>query len=259
MQLFQANVIGNDLIPDEKPVSSTPQLIGTEGLVVLYGDREGVTVATAAPDEAEVERRIIATFGDVTIDDLQPMAFNLRAAFGQPALLEQAHREGIAFANLGHAVSRCTDPDCEIHHPEVIEDHIAAMNAMAWYEAGRRAGAGVDAGPFAGQTRFIVGHLQVVDRRDLRRNLPEGIRLIYEGGKDDMGFDRVEISAPSREQLLDFVRANWGDDDDQWFAEWVEGRIEEVPVCEDCGGENNLGKTLCESCETQRNYDRVSR
>lgn len=40
--------------------------------------------------------------------------------------------------NLIHASSDCSDPDCEIHHPEVIEDEGSRLTAMAWYEAGRR-------------------------------------------------------------------------------------------------------------------------
>lgn len=257
--LFQANVIGANLIDAEKPVGSTPQLIGSEGLIVLYGDTEGITVMTAASDESEVERRIVATFGDdATIDDLQSAQ-----EFGPLRLPTNAHRERVALENLGHAISRCTDPDCEIHHPEVIEDHVSALNAMAWYEAGRRAGhidGGIEAGQYAGAKRYAVSDLQVVERDDLERDLPEGVRLAYEPGKDSMGLDRVEVSALSREALVDFVRVNWGDDDDAWFQEWVVARIEEHAICEDCGEFlDGLSEKLCESCEGQRSYDKASR
>lgn len=35
--------------------------------------------------------------------------------------------------NLLHAYSSCSDPDCEIHHPEVIEDYDSRATAKAWY------------------------------------------------------------------------------------------------------------------------------
>lgn len=39
--------------------------------------------------------------------------------------------------NLEHALENsCTDPDCEIHHPEVIETSEERWTAKAWFYAG---------------------------------------------------------------------------------------------------------------------------
>jgi hypothetical protein len=39
--------------------------------------------------------------------------------------------------NLQHALADvCTDPDCEIHAPTVIEDDNERLTALAWYYAG---------------------------------------------------------------------------------------------------------------------------
>lgn len=126
-RLYQANVIGDGLIDEERPVGSPPLIVGDEGLVVINGDREGVTIIVAATDADEAERRIIATWGDSAfIDELVPLVGSI------------ALRTEMGFKNIAHAFTACRDPDCEIHHPEVIEDVAAALTAMAWYEAGRR-------------------------------------------------------------------------------------------------------------------------
>lgn len=38
--------------------------------------------------------------------------------------------------NLLHAYSMCSDPDCELHNPEVIEDYDSRATAKAWYSLG---------------------------------------------------------------------------------------------------------------------------
>ena len=44
---------------------------------------------------------------------------------------------GAGSNNLAHAMTvHCTDPDCEIHHPEVIEFPESALTALAWFFAG---------------------------------------------------------------------------------------------------------------------------
>jgi hypothetical protein len=43
---------------------------------------------------------------------------------------------GVAKRNFNHALAPCHDPDCEIHHPSVIEERPARLTAMAWYLAG---------------------------------------------------------------------------------------------------------------------------
>lgn len=40
-------------------------------------------------------------------------------------------------ANLRHVLENtCTDPDCELHHPEMIEDKNERLTALAWFTAG---------------------------------------------------------------------------------------------------------------------------
>jgi hypothetical protein len=42
--------------------------------------------------------------------------------------------------NLNHVLDSmqrpCTDPDCELHHPEVIEEESERLTATAWFIAG---------------------------------------------------------------------------------------------------------------------------
>lgn len=86
MNAYVANVLGNGLIDGSMDVGSRPVRPSDEGIFILYGDGDGVTVAVAADDEDDAERRIIASFSDdVTIDDLQegsdqrPLWINLLA------------------------------------------------------------------------------------------------------------------------------------------------------------------------------------
>lgn len=42
-----------------------------------------------------------------------------------------------SIGNLEHAIAdKCSDPDCELHNPEVIEDGPARLTALAWYMCG---------------------------------------------------------------------------------------------------------------------------
>jgi hypothetical protein len=44
-------------------------------------------------------------------------------------------------ANLRHVLTEeCWDPDCELHHPEVIEMTAERLTALAWYLAGAQEG-----------------------------------------------------------------------------------------------------------------------
>jgi len=46
----------------------------------------------------------------------------------------------VAKRNLNHALAgNCTDPDCEIHMPSVIEDRGQRLTALAWFIAGAMA------------------------------------------------------------------------------------------------------------------------
>ena len=43
----------------------------------------------------------------------------------------------VSAQNLEHVLTgECHDPDCELHHPEVIEDPRERLTALAWYFAG---------------------------------------------------------------------------------------------------------------------------
>lgn len=68
--LFQANVLG-PVIDEEKEVGSPPRAIGG-GLLVLYGDPEGVTLHVHASNADRAERRIRERLpgADIYIDEL---------------------------------------------------------------------------------------------------------------------------------------------------------------------------------------------
>ena len=74
--IYQANVLGQDLIDVARPVEAglPPLPVGEEGVVVMYGDAlVGVTVHVSAPDEDEAEARILRTFGiDASVDEIVP-------------------------------------------------------------------------------------------------------------------------------------------------------------------------------------------
>jgi hypothetical protein len=127
--LYTSNVIGEGLIDEDLPVereNPTPLPVGDEGILIEYGDREtGITVTVAAEDENDAEARILRTFGDDAYVDCVEVIAPL------PPDLERGVR------NLLHASRPCSDPDCEIHHPDVIET-TERLTALAWYEAGRR-------------------------------------------------------------------------------------------------------------------------
>lgn len=127
--VYTANVIGEALIANdmEAGTNPTPLLVGDEGLIVLYGDREsGLTALVLADDADEGEAIILRAFGDDAyvdcIDVIAPV----------PPEIERGLR------NLAHAGTACSDPDCEIHHPEVIEGHAERATALAWFNAGKR-------------------------------------------------------------------------------------------------------------------------
>jgi hypothetical protein len=79
--LFVCNIIGDDLLPDvpSEPFFDTPNwrrfdpyADAGEGVFVMYGGPEGVTVLVNAESEEDCERRIIRAYSmDVTIDDMQ--------------------------------------------------------------------------------------------------------------------------------------------------------------------------------------------
>ena len=70
---------------------------------------------------------------------------------------------------------------------------------------------------------YLLDYLQAVEPDAL--TTADGITVVVDDELDSMGFNRVSISGPTREAVVEYVRANWGDDDRDWFAEWVENRV----------------------------------
>jgi hypothetical protein len=75
-------------------------------------------------------------------------------------------------------------------------------------------------------TGFMVDDLQAVELDSLP--VVEGITIAVDPELDSMGFNRIAITGPTREAVTDYVREGWGDDDGDWFAEYVVARIVEV-------------------------------
>lgn len=182
MKAFQATIAQEGLNMSLHE-DANPRLLD-EGVLVVNGSDDFADVIFAAEDIRDAERRLIANFPDADLVGTL-RAFHHWNAYvpsrGERGKIEQA------LANVAHAFTRCTDPDCEIHHPLLRGDDADALNALAFYEAGRRDGVLGPAGPYAGE-------------RDL---------------------------------------------------------------CEDCGkllNEDELaaGHRFCDSCESQRNFDRAS-
>jgi hypothetical protein len=127
--VYTANVVGENLIANDMEAGTdpTPLLVGSEGLIVLYGDRSsGLTALVLADDEDEGEAIILRAFGDEAfVDSIEVIA-------PVPPEIERGIR------NLAHAGTACSDPDCEIHHPEVIESQAERATALAWFNAGKR-------------------------------------------------------------------------------------------------------------------------
>jgi hypothetical protein len=82
---------------------------------------------------------------------------------------------------------------------------------------------------------FQVTDLQACEPMELFRDKPAGIALRFDAELDSMGFDRVTVAAADRDALIDFVRDNWGNDEETggWFTEYVLDRIEDVPTITD--------------------------
>lgn len=55
-----------------------------------------------------------------------------------------------------------------------------------------------------------------------------GVKVTITTLSDDMGLPRVCVEAGSREELVEYVLANWGDEDEDWFSDHVVGRVREV-------------------------------
>jgi hypothetical protein len=73
---------------------------------------------------------------------------------------------------------------------------------------------------------FAVTDLQAVEPEALEASA--GIRVEVDEELDSMGFPRVSVFGETRDQVIAYVRDQWGDDDPQWFAEYVVARVEEI-------------------------------
>lgn len=75
-------------------------------------------------------------------------------------------------------------------------------------------------------TAFYIDDLQAAEPESLPTI--DGIVVdVY--GVDGFGLPRVSVEAGTREAVIEYVRANWGDEDGAWFAAHVEARIRELP------------------------------
>lgn len=78
---------------------------------------------------------------------------------------------------------------------------------------------------------YRLSYLQAVEPDTLPSR--EGVVVEVDPDLDDYGFPRVDVVARDRDVLIEYVRANWGDDDAEWFRTYVEGRITEPPISYD--------------------------
>lgn len=74
---------------------------------------------------------------------------------------------------------------------------------------------------------YTVSYLQACEVEEILAPNDDGVRVEIMEERDDMGFPRVYVVAPTRETLLEFIREHWGDDDDEWFNDYVVSRVEE--------------------------------
>lgn len=72
---------------------------------------------------------------------------------------------------------------------------------------------------------FRVEYLQAVEAEE--RPFPDvpGVTVTIVERRDDMGFPRVDVEADDREKLIAYVREEWGDEDPEWFRDYVVARV----------------------------------
>jgi hypothetical protein len=78
-----------------------------------------------------------------------------------------------------------------------------------------------------GGRMFFVDDLQACEPEFLTSS--DGTHVVREG-RDAMGFARVRVEGPTRASVVEYVRANWGEEDPGWFKEWVVDRVREDDV-----------------------------
>ena len=75
----------------------------------------------------------------------------------------------------------------------------------------------------AGTGRFYVNDLQAVEPDELEP--ADGIEVVLDDELDGMGFNRVTVYGPTPEDVVEYVRREWGDEDPEWFEEYVVARV----------------------------------
>jgi hypothetical protein len=75
---------------------------------------------------------------------------------------------------------------------------------------------------------YRVAHLQAADVESLPP--AAGIRIEVEPELDEMRLHRVAVIGSTREILIDYIREHWGDEDEDWFRQYVRERVELVPT-----------------------------
>jgi hypothetical protein len=83
----------------------------------------------------------------------------------------------------------------------------------------------------APRVTYEVAHLQAVEPDELPRDA--GVDVFVHEELDGMGFNTVTLSAPDRDVLIEYVREQFGDEDAEWFQEYVVDRVTEHDASRD--------------------------
>lgn len=79
---------------------------------------------------------------------------------------------------------------------------------------------------------YRVSDLQAVEPDALPER--EGIIVEVDPEPDSMGFPRVDVVGRTRDEVIAYVHWHWsGDDDPDWFREYVVDRVMEAPMAYD--------------------------
>lgn len=74
---------------------------------------------------------------------------------------------------------------------------------------------------------YGVSDLQITDWDDLPN--VAGIEVVLDPEIDSMHLQRAQVIGPTREAVIEYVRENWGEEDPDWFRDYVVARVEELP------------------------------
>lgn len=75
-------------------------------------------------------------------------------------------------------------------------------------------------------SRYAVDALQACEPEELGHR--HGITVTISDELDSMGFQSATIEGPTAEAVVEYVREHWGDEDGEWFDEYVVARVREV-------------------------------